>query len=186
VCTFCGAAEPTPPVATGRRRASKAHSNPRTGRPCAGKNRSIYHLGHEFMTDVLEVRFIGTAANPYNSNLWMSLLYAVLEGASEALSIARSDLDGTLYAYQSGESPALILFDSVPGGAGHVRRVGEQLPAVLRTAWERVSHLECGEETSCYACLRNFGNQFCHDQLKRGLARDFLAMILQPNMLVPG
>jgi hypothetical protein len=38
---------------------------------------------------------------------------------------------------------------------------------------------ECGQETSCYECLRNFYNQWCHDQLRRGLARDFLAAVAQ-------
>ena len=38
-----------------------------------------------------------------------------LEGASSALDIERSDIDGTLYPY-SGDphAPALVLFDDVP------------------------------------------------------------------------
>jgi len=50
---------------------------------------------------------------------------------------------------------------------------------VFLAAWERVDQCECGEETSCYECLRNFRNQPYHDQLKRGLARDFLRRLLQ-------
>jgi hypothetical protein len=41
-----------------------------------------------------------------------------------------------------------------------------------------VARCECGEDTSCYQCLRNYYNQFCHDDLRRGPARDFLARTL--------
>lgn len=179
ICYTCGFAQPAPEETTGRRRRTPpAHDNPRTGRPCRG---SLYthHLGHEFITDVLEIRFQGLLAATPEYEHWLSLLYALLEGASEALSIRRDDLDGTLYRYTYDLPPALVLFDNVPGGAGHVRRIADELPAVCQTAWERVDKCECGEETSCYECLRNFRNQPFHDQLQRGLARDFLHGLLQ-------
>ena len=49
----------------------------------------------------------------------------------------------------------------------------------FQAAFERLDRCECGPETSCYECLRNFRNQPYHDQLQRGLARDFLQLILQ-------
>jgi hypothetical protein len=183
ICNFCGWAEPVVPTPPGRRSRQKQkqeHENPRTGQGCTGYV-VTYHLGHEFITDVLEIRFTGVLAPPDDRDLWLSTLYAVLEGASEALGIARDDLDGTLYPYQAGLPPALVLFDNVPGGAGHVRRIGKDLPLALRAAWDRVARCECGEETSCYECLRNFYNQYHHDQLRRGLARDFLSTLLQRN-----
>jgi len=179
VCTTCGYAEPAP-ISTNRpkRRSSihkqLGHKNPRTGKPCNGEMKT-YHLGYEFLTDVLELRFEGYFPVEASRELWLSVLYALLEGASEALGIPRSDLDGTLYAYQSGQNPALVLFDNVPGGAALVRRVSEKLPVVFRAAWTLVDQCECGEDTSCYQCLRNYYNQYYHEQLRRGLARDFLA-----------
>jgi hypothetical protein len=179
VCETCGFAEPAPDQPTGRRRHTiRAHHNPRTGRDCRGRL-STYHLGHEFLTDVLELRFEGLLASRVDYDLWLSLLYALLEGASETLSIRRNDLDGTLYRYNVGTAPALVLYDNVPGGAGHVRRIADELGDVFLAAWERVERCECGEETSCYECLRNFRNQPYHDRLKRGLARDFLHDLLQ-------
>ena len=53
------------------------------------------------------------------------------------------------------------------------------LPEVLNAALERVSMECCGPETSCTECLRNFRNQPFHDELKRGLARQYLEYILQ-------
>jgi len=181
ICTSCGWAEPVTPTATGRRTRRKAqHDNPRTGQPCKGRTEN-WHLGHEFITDVLELRFTGALPPANEYAVWLSTLYAILEGTSETLSIPRDDLDGTLYRYSTDYPPALVLYDNVPGGAGHVRRLseGKVLPVILRAAWDRVARCECGEETSCYECLRNFYNQFYHDQLKRGLARDFLSRVLQ-------
>lgn len=178
ICTACGWAEPAPVTVVGRRpRRDSGHENPRTRQPCQGRIET-YHLGHEFITDVLGIYFTGPLVRAGQNDQWYSTLYALLEGASEALGIARDDLDGTLYPYQTGAAPALMLFDNVPGGAGHVRRIAEALPDVFKAAWGRVNRCECGEETSCYECLRNFSNQYVHDQLRRGLARKFLQAVI--------
>lgn len=181
VCSTCGWSTAVEPVAPGRRpRQRSEHRNPRTDGPCRGLIET-FHLGHEFITDVLELRFTGTYAVSNDTTTWLSTLYALLEGASGALGIARDDLDGTLYPYQFGLAPALILFDNVPGGAGHVRRIAEVLPAVIQEAWKRVANCECGQETSCYECLRNFYNQHYHDQIVRGSARDLLGLLIDHN-----
>ncbi len=179
ICYTCGFAEPAPEGTKGKRRKMPPpHKNPRTGQDCRGSLHT-HHLGHEFITDVLELRFEGSLASTPDYELWLSVLYALLEGASEELGIRRDDLDGTLYRYNYALPPALVLFDNVPGGAGHVRRIADELPAVCKTAWDRVDRCECGEETSCYECLRNYRNQPFHDQLRRGLARDFLHDLLR-------
>lgn len=187
ICSRCGWGEPLVPLTPGRRqKRDLAHKDPRTGRDCTGMLQTN-HLGHEFITDVLEVRFTGALVpaldNTDDLGFWYSVLYALLEGASETLGIPRDDLDGTLYAYEGGRAPALVLYDNVPGGAGHVRRVADRLHDVLHEAWDRVARCECGEETSCYECLRNFYNQWCHDDLRRGPARDFFAAVMQQGAL---
>ena len=107
--------------------------------------------------------------------LWLSLLYAILEGSSQVLGIRRQDLDGCLYPCEEGL--ALVFFDSVLGGAGHVKRLMDRqsLYEVLRSAKERVEKCACGPETSCYGCLRSYQNQFCHEQLKRSIVLEFLS-----------
>ncbi|HNS02966.1 MAG TPA: hypothetical protein PKM78_11365 [Anaerolineae bacterium] len=49
---------------------------------------------------MLELRFSGALAQPDDS-LWLSTLYALLEGASETLDIPHDNLDGTRYPYQT-------------------------------------------------------------------------------------
>ncbi|MBS3975832.1 MAG: DUF1998 domain-containing protein [Syntrophomonadaceae bacterium] len=78
---------------------------------------------------------------------------------------------------------AIVLFDDVPGGAGHVRRITNPstLIAVLWAALRRMETCQCGGSegnTSCYECLRNYRNQFCHKELKRGPAIEFLRKVL--------
>ncbi|HXF62431.1 MAG TPA: DEAD/DEAH box helicase [Caldilineaceae bacterium] len=154
-----------------------SHRSP-WGGECRGALRPV-HLGHEYQTDILHLYFEGIGAA--DEEFWLSLLYGLLEGASAALDIDRQDLDGVLYPYTGDRRhPALVLYDNVPGGAGHVHRIG-QSPASLRQMLEatlmRLRRCECGGEardTSCYGCLRNYYNQFHHDKLKRGIVIDFL------------
>jgi ATP-dependent helicase YprA (DUF1998 family) len=133
-------------------------------------------LGHQFETDVLEIRAVGISA-PHGAAVWWGLLYAVVEAGAEELQISRDDLDGTLNLDADG-SPTLILFDDVPAGAGHVRQLAEHLPTVLESALRRVVDCECGPETSCYRCLRGFRNQRLHDDLRRGAVAELLAQLL--------
>lgn len=148
------------------------------GTDCGGPLKRTY-LGHEFKTDILQLQWHGYASNA--PGFWHSLLYALLEGASLALDIDRQDLDGCLYPYAGDpHRPALVLFDDVPGGAGHVRRIArdeETLKAVLGTALKKLANCQCGGlegDSSCYGCLRTYGNQFCHDELRRGIVIRFL------------
>lgn len=65
-------------------------------------------------------------------------------------------------------------FDTVPGGAGGAIRIARSFPEVLAVAHQRVARCDCGEEVSCYGCLRNFRNQSFHDELRRGDTARFL------------
>ena len=181
ICQWCGFAEMAPehPAPGVRRRRSRpeVHVNPRSGKLCNGFTQT-HHLGHEFLTDVVELHFNGQLAMWNDWKVWRSMVYALLEGSSHALGIRRDDLDGTFYTYSRSEAPAIVLFDNVPGGAGHVKRVAEELVSVFKGAYQRVDSNCCGAETSCYECLRNYRNQPYHDELQRGLARDFLHQIL--------
>ncbi|MGC8829959.1 MAG: DEAD/DEAH box helicase [Verrucomicrobiia bacterium] len=165
ICFTCGAAF------SERQRGN--HKTP-YGIDCSSAPRGPLHLGHTFKTDVLSISFKEPKNGNNDDSFWFSLLYAILEGASQALGIRRQDLDGCLYF--SEEGIMLILFDNVPGGAGHVKRLMDEknFNDVLKSALARVDNCSCGVETSCYGCLRNYQNQFCHEQLKRGIILDFL------------
>jgi hypothetical protein len=147
-------------------------------------NAHLYYsaLGHEFETDVVKLEFRDWI-DPRRS-FWFSLLYALLEGLSGALDVERQDINGCLYTpLGSPDSRVLVLFDDVPGGAGHVRRLARKdaLSDVLKESLHRLELCDCGSEeddTSCYGCLRNYRNQFYHDDLKRGMVIEFLRRVL--------
>ncbi len=174
VCERCGYAHP------GTDKIPKNHLTA-FGKKCNGSFQS-YDLGHEYLTDILKLEFEGYSNS--KESFWFSLLYALLDGLSTALGINRDDLDGVLYPGRGTlTEPALILFDSVPGGAGHVRRAIEDekiLRSILAAAYQKVVTCTCGAEqghASCYGCLRNYQNQFCHKNLDRRIVIDFLEKI---------
>lgn len=182
ICGYGGAAPERPTGGRRRKRGSKAgHKRPDTGAECSGYTK-VYRLGHQFITDVLEIQVEALGEIPVEipegKDLWRSVLYALLEGASAVLGIRRDDLNGTLYHRGQTPIPSLVLYDDVPGGAGHVERIQHELPDVLRAAVERIEACECGPETSCHECLWNYYNQPYHEELARGIAVEFLQRTL--------
>jgi hypothetical protein len=171
VCQLCGYST----TACGNNNAHKNH----LGRDCNG-TLSRVHLGHEFKTDVVKIT-LPPAYTFHQQDELLSILYALIEGLSNALNIARTDLDGCLYF--SNQEPALVIYDNVPGGAGHVRRITDEdgvIEEMLQEAYHIVKHCTCGGESgdgACYACLQNYNNQFFHDQLKRKHAIEFLEQL---------
>ncbi|MDW8437870.1 MAG: DUF1998 domain-containing protein, partial [Chloroherpetonaceae bacterium] len=160
VCSICGYAK------QGQRIPNQHRDH--FGRECNGTISNVY-LGYEFRTDVVKIQCAEYAHSP--QPVLLSILYALIEGASEAMGISRNDLDGCLY--KDNHQTSLIIYDNVPGGAGHVRRfINEEgvIEETLQEAYRIVKTCKCGGETgdaACYACLQNYNNQFYHDDLKR-------------------
>jgi superfamily II DNA or RNA helicase len=161
-----------------------------------GNQISRLSLGHIQTTNTLHIRFVGNEyiqiPPPDDESFWLSLMYAIIQGASHYLQIERRDIDGVLFPRSSGGSweQTIVLYDNVPGGAGHVRSIRENLTAVLDEARKILNCNDCALETSCYHCLRDYNNQFYHKDLKRAYALSFLDLLmadLKPlNIGVPG
>jgi ATP-dependent helicase YprA (DUF1998 family) len=171
ICEWCGwgtAAGGTPP---------NSHQHLLKDGECSGPL-AWKSLAHPYETDLLKITFDSLSApGKMSVGEWRSVLYALLEGASECLDISRDDIDGTLYP-EAGGRISLVLFDTVPGGAGGALRIARSFPQVMATALKRTANCDCGEETSCYGCLRNFRNQAVHDQLSRGSTLAFLERLV--------
>ncbi|GAA1817286.1 DEAD/DEAH box helicase [Planosporangium flavigriseum] len=170
ICNWCGYGQPQ------IERPPRSHDNPVNGKACGGRLENL-SLAHKYQTDVLELAIEGTAVLGLDTQVWLSVLYALVQGASEELEISRDDIDGTVFITDAGRT-ALMLFDTVPGGAGHVRKIAENLPEVLARAFNTVADCECGPETSCYRCLRVFRNEKYHERLRRGAAADVLGRLI--------
>ncbi len=171
VCKACGA---------GFRNKQRSHKTP-YGQDCHG-TLELVSLGHEFVTDVLQLQFHLVPQNEVDA-VWFtySLAYALAEGAAEVLEVPSTDLSTTVtYSDQHSVLP-IIMYDNVPGGAGLVARLEdtEVLRACLEAAMRRVSgKCGCDEDASCYGCLRTYRNQFAHQYLQRGPVNHYLRKIL--------
>lgn len=172
VCEWCGFGR-LPPDGQTRRGPRTAHADPRLLRDCNGP--LVHrHLGHEFLTDVLELRL---DVPRFGDEAALSTLYALL-AATPAAGVRLGEMDGTVFRYSPAHSVALILIDDVPGGAGHALRVSGSLRAVFEAARRNVARCECGVDSSCYSCLRHYRNQRWHDVLTRQAALEVLDAVL--------
>lgn len=175
VCTACGAG-----YKQLSRKLMKEHLSP-LGLKCTGQWTDQISLGHEFETDVVRIKFL---LQPKETDLiWFSysFAYALVEGIADTLEVPPSDLNATVeHANEVGVVPPIILYDNVPGGAGLVARLEDKaaLEEALRTAYQRVSQCACSENESCYACLRNYRNQFAHEHLRRGSVAKYLNRLM--------
>lgn len=177
VCDWCGWS--TPKL---RQLTSKKHAKPLTGDDCGKADYlNVYCLAHKYQTDMAAFSFEGIPHQIGQDAGWQSVLYALIEGASERLEISRDDIDGALSWDDRGRR-TLVIFDTVPGGAGAAKRIASNLRSVLESAIERVTHCDCGIETSCYGCLRSYRNGKYHEILSRQGALE----ILERLRIVPG
>lgn len=160
ICDWCGWGTPN------HGRSPKSHVNPLRGKACTGPLR-WRSLAHTYETDILRLRLDAPGLD--TGAQWHSLLYAVREGAADGLEISRADIDGVVHSGADGRS-GLVLFDTVPGGAGSVLRIAAALDTVIAAAVRRVASCDCGLETSCYGCLRTRRNERHHEDLSRGAA----------------
>lgn len=175
VCTTCGYAD----IDTEKLKSHKnyLHNN------CKGSARR-FALGHEFLTDIVQLDFGGYPDK--REGFWESIMYALLEGVSYTLDIERGDIDGCLY--YTGNTCNIILYDDVPGGAGLVRSIiknNQIFKEILINAYKRMINCSCGgdiADSSCYGCLQNYRNQYCHANLKRSYPIEFLRKFIPKNV----
>ena len=138
-------------------------------------------LGHTFQTDVARFTIPQLkSVDRIDYARALSFLYAFLEGISNALGIERNDIDGIIELNAEEGSYDILIYDNVPGGAGHVKRLVDKQAIVesLKAALDKVSQNCCDENTSCYNCLRNYYNQTYHNKLQRKLAKEFIELLL--------
>ena len=153
------------------------------GRECTCDTPRIITFGHKYKTDVACIEI----EKDINYEKALSILYDLLEGVSKYYNIKREDISGCINYYINYGKKCLefVLFDTVPGGAGHITRLANadtnEFIEMLKSALSVVEKCICGGkegDCACYSCLCNYYNQKYHDILKRKYAIDFLNKIL--------
>lgn len=164
----------------------KPYPNHRDRPTCTGFTQ-IVSLGTKFISDVSLFRFQmgGDVLLPPGSTLAKISLTTVAQSlaicASDKLEIDRSNIGAEYRAAQtdkgrSGAEVDVYLYDTTPGGAGFVKAAVADPEALLRQAIELLESCDC--ESSCYKCLRSYGNRFLHQDLDRELGAALLKHVL--------
>lgn len=155
---------------------------------CSNNILEYLRLGHKFETDVARFTIpMLDSMDKLSFSRALSFLYAFLEGVSIALEIERTDIDGVLELNLDEKSYNILLYDNVPGGAGHVKRLlnKDAIVSALKVGLGKISKDCCDENTSCYNCLRNYYNQSYHSKLVRKLAMNVIKTLLSEIDGVP-
>ena len=154
------------------------------GETCGGKFEKVT-LGFKEQTDTLQISFNSAPGvlvpTQKDTSFWLSLMYALIHGASQTLQIERRDIDGVLFPKRlddGGWQQTIVLYDDVPGGAGHVHQIKKEFTEVVRAALRVVNCVDCAPDSSCYHCLRDYNNQYHHAILERGPVAKFLEALL--------
>ena len=125
-------------VTLDKKRKPEPHKTP-LGKDCPGMSYDTVHLGHDFISCAARLMFFGANESYTERGFWLSLLYALLGGMSDALGIEDGDINGVIRPIDLASGVVgqeVVVFDDVPGGAGHSLRLeGEgELLDVLRAA----------------------------------------------------
>jgi hypothetical protein len=136
-------------------------------------------LGYEFRTDALVATVPPQPGSEgYDEGLLATAAEALLIAAStyletEAFEISafprRTGVDPGTERERAGQ---VVLYESVPGGAGYLEELARHLPEAADAAYGRIFGHECVR--ACYRCLKRFGNQRWHGKLDKELVRDLL------------
>ena len=188
VCPDCGRSEPEYGPDFTRTKLTKGgnpvhHKHPfERGVTCVGVAHGPFYLGHRFPTDTLLLRLrvaeplrLGT---PTTQGLLSraarmaltSLVESIALAASRELQIDEGELSGWWAPVLGGrtDEAQLYLYDLLPGGAGYARSVGDALDQVLDATERLLAGCDCA--SSCYRCIRHYGNNWIHASLDRHLA----------------
>lgn len=195
-CVKCGLIEPTA-SASGAVVGTHKKPFPDNREPNCDGSRTTNGLvlGTDFYSDVLLIR-VGVE-EPMQLAPQLLSTQVALRTIAEALTIAATGkLDIEASELQAEHRPALTLrgaegleaeiylYDTLPGGAGFARRVGELGEPVLREALNRLENCSSDCDESCYRCLRSFRNRFEHGLLDRHIGASLLRYLIDGTVPV--
>jgi ATP-dependent helicase YprA (DUF1998 family) len=190
-CTRCGLIEPTS-VPTGTVVGAHPKPFPDDREPnCQGSasTRGLV-LGTDFISDVLLVSLRVEA--PLTLRPGFLATEVALRTLSEAITIAathRLEIEpGEMQAEyrpaltqggHEGLEAEIYIYDTLAGGAGFARRIGELGQAVFEETIRLLERCPADCDRSCYRCLRSFKNRFEHDLLDRHLGASLLRYLVR-------
>jgi ATP-dependent helicase YprA (DUF1998 family) len=185
-----------------------AHSHPITGNSCDGWYEQI-HLGHEFRSDLLKLRFTPKASPPSlfgavlhldaggeihsdtdneqsqaiapvtGAGFWRSLTYALLAAAAQVIDVPRSELDGLFRPVEDSDTGAAEIV--IYDNVPGGAGYSKRIAEYFPEILQRAFQFveSCSCSSSCYDCLRTYTNQIFHHELDRFQVANFLRPIVE-------
>jgi hypothetical protein len=190
-CTKCGLIEPT---ASTKGAVGASHRKPYPDQrdpncPGGGATKGLV-LGTDFITDVLLVSLRVDAPITLTPGVLATdvalrtLCEALTKAACSRLELEARELQAEYRpalttAGRAGLEAEVYLYDTLPGGAGFSKRVGDLGVPVFEKALELLENCPDQCDRSCYRCLRSYKNKFEHDLLDRHLGASLLRFVLR-------
>ena len=189
-CVKCGLIEPT---AASHHQTNQPHPKPHPDLRdphCPGDRATrALVLGTDFISDVLLISL--QVAPPISLRPGLLATNVALRTVAEAITKAATAIlgieAGELQAEyrpaltelgREGLESEIYVYDTLSGGAGFARRVGDRLQQVFERALRTLESCPANCDRSCYRCLRSFRNRFEHDHLDRHLGASLLRYVL--------
>lgn len=185
-CSTCGYAKPVPSRNARATAPTAKHTDPRREQDCTSTRPLIRTtFGHEYVTDVLRMKFNlellpkCICGDALCLGALESAAAAIVAGAVRILGVASFDLNSAVNSRDRFNEHRLMIFDTTPGGAGLAQTLNERLDEVLDAALVLAENCtDCTQDSSCYSCIRTYGNQWRHEHLTRLSATEVLTGIL--------
>jgi hypothetical protein len=164
------------------------HCNPYTAAKCSlppTQHVGPQDLGHEFRTDVLQIRIDHRPAIPdseridsdnvsiFLNSVGRTLAEACKLAVARIIQIDETEIAAT-YRWRIGGGIEIVLYDTVSGGAGYVKRLFGKysVAGLFKKAHAR---LECPHCThGCRRCLFGYWNQYYWQDFRRGDALEWI------------
>jgi uncharacterized OB-fold protein len=189
-CTKCGLIEPT---ANPKGTVGAAHKKPypdqkEPGCPGGGTTTGLV-LGTDFITDILLIRIRIDAPLVLVPGVLATdvalrtICEALTKAACTRLELEANELQAEYRPALTplgpvGREAEIYIYDTLPGGAGFSKRVGEIGLPVFKDALKLLEECPDNCDRSCYRCLRSYKNKFEHELLDRHLGASLLRFVL--------
>ena len=194
-CTLCGRIEPTAlPKGTVGAVHRKPYPDEQDQMCPGGRATKGLVLGTDFITDVLLISV--RVAPPLVLSAGLLATDVALRTVSESLAKAACTKLGLepqelqaeyrpalTHEGREGREAEIYIYDTLPGGAGFVRRIGELGLGVFQAALSILEQCPENCDRSCYRCLRSYKNKFEHDLLDRQLGASLLRFLIHGTYL---
>lgn len=198
ICLECGRAEPMPPYANPQDKSGlghlpvlfrKPHKRLRGGKgpgdmsaDCQGSYKPFairphLHLGHEKVTDVIELQLNGLDGLPISNkvaaySIAVALRAAVAETLGVEIGEIGCDIKPIRHPMQKQEGYVIVLYDH--SAAGYCSSVTERLPELLERVRASLLHCSGNCTSACQHCMLDYDTRFRLAELDRFAAAAFL------------